>query len=336
MKNLAVVLIFITFLSCSSDDKEINNTSNDSSSTSDNSSSTSNDSELIDGLTGQLSLFPLAVNPEFTSISEVELADSKLVGIVTFKDSIRVYPYSFVTHNEVVNDEFQGDKYAFSYCPITKSSIAFKRNEIFRASGYLYRDNLAPWDEATETIWSQMLMKGIIGKKTNVLFNTIPVVETTWKTVKDYFPNAKVVTADLFLTRSSSLPPEDDKDNSDSEFSPALNELAYGIIDGSKVYIYKHSDFSESNTIEVIIQAQKYIVYGDAEKQIINALKVSDFESYTTLEGEFPFVLKHSNGTKYDILGRGNDGSTLEKPKYAYIAIWRAWKDFYTNYAFQE
>ena len=323
MKKLVVLMVLILFLGCSSsDDKEIDQSSN-------------NDITLND-LAGSFSLYTLAINPEFTSVSKVDLADSNLVGIVTFGSSIRVYPYVFVTHNEIVNDEFQGQKYAFSYCPNTKSSIAFKTNEIFRASGYLFKDNLTPWDEKTETIWSQMLLKGIVGKKASVFLNTIPVVETTWRTVKEHFPTAQVVTADLFLTRSS-LPPEDeDKGNSNSENSPDSGDFVYGIVSGNRVSIFKYADFSESKTIEVVIQSQKYIVYGDPGKRIINALKVSDFESYSTIEGEFPYVLQHSNGTKYDVLGRGNNGSTLEKPKYAYVAIWKAWKDFYSNYDFQE
>jgi len=107
--------------------------------------------------------------------------------------------------NEIINDEFQGQKCAFTYCPITKSTLAFTRDEIFRASGFLFKDNQTPWDDKTETIWSQMLIKGIKGPKENVRFNTIPVVETTWKTVRLYFTNAKVVSVDLFSTKEVPL-----------------------------------------------------------------------------------------------------------------------------------
>lgn len=319
MKNLSFFLIFLTLLSCSSDD-----------------TSSAIDNIIGDDLSGQLNLFPLALNPEFTSVSEVDLGNSSLVGLMSFGSTVRVYPYAFVTHNEIVNDEFQGQKYAFSYCPITKSSVAFTRTGIFRASGYLYKDNLAPWDEETESIWSQMLFKGIIGENENRLLNTIPVLETTWKTVKDYFPNARVVTSDLFLTRFSSPPDDDNGGNSDDANSPDSGDFVYGIVNGSTVNIFRYSDFSASKTINITIQGQKYIVCGNAGKRTINAFKVSNFDNYSIIEDEFPFVLKHSNGTKYDILGRGNNGVTLQKPKSAYVAIWWAWKDFYSNFVFQE
>lgn len=337
MKKILLLLSFLIVYSCSSDDSASNDTTPTSSSNTAPSSGESNETDpnLIEGMTGEFNLFPLAENPKFTAISEVEIDDSELVGILTFQDSIRVYPYSFLTHNEVVNDEFQGEKFVFSYCPITKSSLAFKRNGIWRASGYLYRDNLTPWDKDTGTVWSQMLIKGLVGSQANSSLNTIPVVETTWKTVKEYFPDAKTVTGDLFSTRPSS-PPEDEKDNTDSEFSPELNDYVYGIIGNNKVFIFKYSDFSETNVIEKTIDSEKYIVYGDSEKRIVNAFKVSSFNTYDVIKNQFPLILEGPNGIKYDIFGRGDDGSTLEKPKYAYVAIWRAWINFYTSYDFKE
>ena len=155
----------------------------------------------IKDLSGTFNLFPLALNPEFTSVSEVNIGEVPLVGILSLGNTLKVFPYVFMTHNEIVNDEYQGVKYTFSYCPITKSSVAFKRNGLFRVLGYLFNGNLTPWDEETETIWSQVLLKGILGEKENIQFNTIPLVETRWKTVKEHFPFAQVVTSDLFFNK---------------------------------------------------------------------------------------------------------------------------------------
>ncbi|MBV1888296.1 MAG: DUF3179 domain-containing protein [Urechidicola sp.] len=314
---LSILFGFILLISCSSSDSDELISNN-----------------LGDDLSGELNLFPLALNPDFTTVSEATLSNSSLVGIVHFGSSVIVYPYPFVVHNEIINATFQGQKYAFSYCPITKSSVAFVRDQTFRASGYLYKNNLAPWDEKTESLWSQMLLQGIDGEKNGQRFNTIPVLETTWKTVKDFYPNAKVLSSNVFLTRSSS--PPDDGDGSNSENSPESNELVFGIIDGGSVHIFKPSDFS-NKIVNVTIQSQKYIVYGNSGKRVINAFKVNRFEDYTVLESdEFPYVLENSAGIKYDILGRGTNGSNLEKPDFAYVAIWEAWTDFYTNFKFQE
>ncbi len=318
MRTIYILLICTYLISCSKNEQDSNL---------DSTSSIEND------LTGKLSLFPLALNPKFTSVSEVNINDNQLVGIVNFGSVIKVFPYNFIAHNEIVNDEYNGQKYAFSYCPITKSSLAFTREKVFRASGLLYKDNLAPWDEKTETIWSQMLIKAIKGSKVNVRLNTIPFVETTWKIVKDYFPNAKVVSGDLFSTKEE----PGNNDNSNPENAPGSNELVYGILnDFNNIRIFKYSNFSDKSTINVTIQSQKYIVYGSSSKHIINAFKVSSFDDFTALnDGEFPLVIKHTNGIKYDVLGRGLNGTNLEKPKYAYVAIWSAWQDFYSNFTFK-
>lgn len=284
-------------------------------------------------ITGQLSLFPLALNPEFTSINDVNLSDNELVGVVLLDNEVRVYPYTFVNQNEIINDELNGQKFAFSYCPITKSSVAFKREYIFRASGYLYKDNLTPWDEVTESIWSQMLIMGIRGQNKNKRFNTLPVLETNLGFVREYLPNARIMVNQSY---KNSKAPDPDNNGDDNENAPQSNQRAYGILDNfNDIFIFKYEDFSNSNIINISIQSQDYIVYGNVTKRVINAFKVPNNQVYVALENEFPFIIKNNNGVKYDILGRGTNGTTLEKPQYAYVAIWKAWDDFYDNFTFQ-
>lgn len=335
MKLFHVFLLSFLLISCSDDDSK----------------NQDSESEWVVNeldISGALNLFPLALNPEFVSVNNVNLSDNELVGVVNFGSGIRVYPYVYINHNEVVNDEFNGQKYAFSRCPLTKSSLAFTRDNIFRASGYLYKNNMTPWDEATESIWSQMLIKGIRGEKANRRFNTIPVLETTWKTVKENFPTAKVV-VDLSSTRIAVKPSKETNDlsrvrdiplpddDTDEDNIPEFGELAYGILDGlSSISIFRYNDFSNSNIINITIQSQDYVVYGNASKRVINAFKVSNNQNYQALTiDQFPLIIKDNNGVKYDILGRGTNGTNLERPKYAYVAIWRAWDDFYDNFTFQ-
>ena len=281
-------------------------------------------------LTGEFSLFPLAENPPLVTVSDMSFPDSQLVGVVVLGSEIRIYPYLHALQSEIINDNINGQKMAFSYCPITKSALAFTRQQNFRASGYLYKDNLTPWDEQTESIWSQMLMRGIQGPNINVRLNTIPVVETRWSTVRTYFPNAKVVPN---FNASRLTPPDGETDD---ENAPELGEFAYGIInDFDGVQIFKHSDFASTHVIAATVQSQNYLVYGDASKHIISAFKVSNVDAYTELLNQFPFILQNSSGVKFDVFGRGTDGSLLEKPKYAYVAIWRAWDDFFNDFTFQ-
>jgi hypothetical protein len=289
-------------------------------------------------VTGIFSLYPLSINPDFDAIKNINLDDEELVGVIYLGSDVIVYPYVFTFENEVINDEHNGQKFAFTYCPITKSAISFTRTEIFRASGYLYKNNLTPWDDQTESIWSQMLMKGIRGDKKNSRFNTIPVLETTWGTAKEYFPRARVLAGVPSLNNKmfSKTPPEEEPNSDSNENKPNLGEYVYGIIDNfDNVHIFKYSDFSNKILLK-IINNQNYIIVGNQFKRFINAFKVGDFDEYEILENQLPFIIKNKRGVKYDFLGVGTDGSILEKPKYAYVAIWRAWEDFYLSFDYVE
>ncbi len=332
MGRVFVILIITIFiLSCSSKDDSTG-------------SVISGNDWIVDEIdvTGEFFLFPLSLNPNFDKVENINLNDDELVGVMYFGSDVIVYPYVFTFENEVINDEHNGRKYAFTYCPITKSAISFTRTEIFRASGYLYKNNLTPWDDKTESIWSQMLIKGIKGDQRNKKFNTIPVLETTWGTVKDYFPRASVLAGVPSSNNKSSIsisksPPEDEGPDGDSnENEPDFGEFVYGIIDNfDNVHIFRYSDFSNKMILKTISN-QNYIIVGNQSKRFINAFKVGNFDEYEILENELPFIIKNKRGVKYNILGIGTDGSILGKPKYAYVAIWRAWEDFYSKFDYVE
>ena len=319
MKTLYLLLIGIVIVSCSNNASETKDATG---------SWLVNESEV----TGQFNLFPLATNPEFTSPDNINLSDVVLVGILNFGNEIRVYPYVYVNQNEIINDVYNGQKFAFSYCPITRSAVAFKTNGIFRASGYLYRDNLTPWDEDTESIWSQMLLKGIRGPNKNIDFNTIPVLESTMGTVRDYLPTARVMVFQSFSNRAS-VPP--DGNESDDENAPRNGDLVYGIFsDFSGVQIFNYKDFSTPQVLKLRIDSQDYVVYGDQSNHVISAFIVPDNDNFDLLANDFPYILEDSGGTKYDVFGKGSNGQVLQRPDKAYVAIWRAWDDFFDDFTF--
>ncbi|PWI30842.1 hypothetical protein DI383_05215 [Flavobacteriaceae bacterium LYZ1037] len=323
MKQILLLFLAITFLNCSSDDS--------------NKGDTSNGDWLVNSsdISGAFNLFPLSLNPEFTTVSETSLSDGSLVGVVSIGSAVLVFPNDFVYQFEIINTSYNGFDYAFSYCPITKSSIAFKRDQIFRASGYLYKENMTPWDENTETIWSQMLGKAINGDNPNRRLEKIPVLKTSWRTVKDYYPNALVIKQynRPELAKVPQLPSDEDDDIE----MPSDAELTYGIVENNlhNVHTFRYADFRDSKRKDVIIQGgQKYIIYGNASKQVMNAYKVTSFDDFELLDDlEFPYILK-SNNIKYDILGNSATGISLQKPEFSYMAAWFAWRDFFDGHLF--
>lgn len=292
-----------------------------------------------DNISGSFSMYPLGDHPEYTTVANTNLPDNERVGIIAFEDEIRVYPYPHTFATEIINDSYQSQKYAFTYCPLTKSAIAFQRTKTLRASGYLYKNNMVPWDEDTETLWSQMLIRGIKGERINQRLHTLAIIETRWKTVKEYFPDAKVLkTIVPSTTRIGGTSLNNTKNNLRNSNLPDDREFVYGVLDeDDNVSIFQYEDFSNQNRYDITLRQYNYIVYGNDTHNIISAFEVDDFNRYQTLdESEFPYVLQDIDGVKYNVLGQGTNGEILDKPKYAYVAAWWAFNDFFTNFTFQE
>ena len=291
-----------------------------------------------DDLSGSFAMYPLGDNPEYTTVANTDLPNSERVGVMSFGDEIRVYPYPNTFATEIINDQYQSQKYAFTYCPITKSALAYTRSKTLRASGYLYKNNMVPWDEDTETLWSQMLIRGIKGNRINQRLKTLAVVETRWETIKNYFPNARVLKNIVPSSSRINTSSKTSKSNLRTTNIPDERDYVYGVLDeDDNVTIYQYDDFTSQNRYDITLRQYSYIVYGNKSHQIISAFEVDDFNNYQTLdESEFPYVLQDLNGIKYNVLGVGTNGETLEKPKYAYVAAWWAFDDFFTNFTFQE
>ncbi|MCK0108707.1 DUF3179 domain-containing protein [Flavobacteriaceae bacterium S0825] len=291
-----------------------------------------------DDLSGSFAMYPLGDNPEYTTVANIDLPNSERVGVMSFGDEVRVYPYPNTFATEIINDQYQSQKYAFTYCPITKSALAYTRSKTLRASGYLYKNNMVPWDEDTETLWSQMLIRGIKGNRINQRLKTLAVVETRWETIKNYFPNARVLKNIVPSSSRINTSSKTSKSNLRTTNIPDERDYVYGVLDeDDNVTIYQYDDFTSQNRYDITLRQYSYIVYGNKSHQIISAFEVDDFNNYQTLdESEFPYVLQDLNGIKYNVLGVGTNGETLEKPKYAYVAAWWAFDDFFTNFTFQE
>ena len=291
-----------------------------------------------DNLSGSFAMYPLGDNPEYTTVANTDLPNSERVGVMSFGDEIRVYPYPNTFATEIINDQYQSQKYAFTYCPITKSALAYTRSKTLRASGYLYKNNMVPWDEDTETLWSQMLIRGIKGSRINQRLSTLAVVETRWETIKNYFPNAKVLKSIVPSSSRINTSSKTAKSNLRTTNIPDERDYVYGVLDeDDNVTIYQYDDFTSQNRYDITLRQYSYIVYGNKSHQIISAFEVDDFNNYQTLgESDFPYVLQDLNGVKYSVLGVGTNGETLKKPKYAYVAAWWAFDDFFTNFTFQE
>jgi hypothetical protein len=63
--------------------------------------------------------------PQFVSRAEADplIDDNEMVVGIVRGDDIRAYPHKILNWHEVVNDKINGQYYAFSYCPLTGTSL---------------------------------------------------------------------------------------------------------------------------------------------------------------------------------------------------------------------
>jgi hypothetical protein len=126
-----------------------------------------------------------------------ELASDDTVLGVARDGAARAYPLKLLNWHEVVNDAF-GGPLLVSYCPVCRSGVVAsrridERTLTFGVSGYLLRANLVLYDEETETLWSQLLAKGINGPLTGTDLPLEPSTLTSWGAWRDEYSDAEVL-----------------------------------------------------------------------------------------------------------------------------------------------
>lgn len=101
----------------------------------------------------------------------------------------------------------------------------------------LYRDNVLLYDRETESLWSQVLRKGVTGELTGKKLATLPYTLTNWKKWKKRYPDTLVLSSDTGYRRDYSKDPYEDYYKSPFSFfrtskpTPILSEktLVFGI-----------------------------------------------------------------------------------------------------------
>ncbi|MEF8841073.1 MAG: DUF3179 domain-containing (seleno)protein [Haloarculaceae archaeon] len=137
-----------------------------------------------------------AFGPDWSGIEE-HLSDGSLVIGVERDGAARAYPLKLLNWHEVVNDDF-GGPLLVSYCPLCASGVVADRTMdgealTFGVSGLLWRADLVMYDEATGSLWSQLLARAIRGELTGANLALYPSTTTTWGQWREAHPGTEVL-----------------------------------------------------------------------------------------------------------------------------------------------
>ncbi len=144
--------------------------------------------------------------PALTDPKMIEARDAtylqpkdRVIGI-NVGDEARAYPLRILNHHEIVNDRVSGMPVAVTYCPLCDSAAVFDRRDgkavrEFGVSGLLYNSNVLMYDRdrRSESLWSQLLGRGVSGQGANKVLKTLPLELTTWEDWRRRNPATKVL-----------------------------------------------------------------------------------------------------------------------------------------------
>lgn len=119
-----------------------------------------------------------------------------VIGVVRDGEA-RAYPLRILNWHEVVNESF-GGPLLVTYCPLCGSAVTAVREAggettLFGVSGLLYKNDLVMYDQATESLWSQIDAHAINGELVGEELQLVPSSFTTWGEWTAEYPDTAVL-----------------------------------------------------------------------------------------------------------------------------------------------
>ena len=138
--------------------------------------------------------------PRFISVGEADrwLDDDEFGAAVLHKGVERFYPFQILVWHEIVNEVVAGDPVLITYCPLCGSVIGYERTingetVEFGTSGKLYNSNLVMYDRLTDSYWTQIEGRAVIGDLTGTELKLFPVEVLMWGDWKAAYPDSEVL-----------------------------------------------------------------------------------------------------------------------------------------------
>jgi hypothetical protein len=274
---------------------------------------------------------PSIDNPKFVSTEEASfnfLQGSDLVIGLEINEDVRAYPLKILVWHEIVNDHVGGTPVAVTYCPLCFSSQVFNRTldgqvVEFGTSGKLYNSNLVMYDRTSESLWSQAMAKGIVGKHAGKDLERIPFDVAAWNEWKKLHPESKVLSTDTGFGRPYGVDPYGNYYTEPNILFPVshkddrfgLKEIVIGLEDNGKHKAYRISDIENNKVVNDAI-GNKQIALVSLEPFMVHvfdrSIQVESSTKATTLQLEYEsssnLLADKETGTKWNFDGKAVEG----------------------------
>ncbi|MBI2664201.1 DUF3179 domain-containing protein [Candidatus Woesearchaeota archaeon] len=170
---------------------------------------------------------PSIDSPKFVSVAEAGkwLDDDELGAAIIHKNVKRFYPFQILVWHEIVNDVVAGEPVLITYCPLCGSVIGYEGKidgspVEFGTSGKLYNSNLVMYDRKTDSYWTQIEGRAIIGPLAGKELKLFPVDVVTWAEWKAANPGSEILSRETGHVRAYGIDPYGDYYASDQTIFP--------------------------------------------------------------------------------------------------------------------
>lgn len=166
--------------------------------------------------------FPALLQPTYLTVMEADRYwrdDSRFL-VAKKGGEVKAYSVRDLTRHEVVNDVLDGEPIFAAYCILADLGAIYKRTYgdktfTFAVSGYTYYDpdvwdgldGFILWDRETESLWWPLIDKAVSGPLKGVRLQKLEAIhweDTTWRNIKQNYPDAKIMKSGLDYKRPKS------------------------------------------------------------------------------------------------------------------------------------
>ncbi len=356
--NKLLILSFLLISSCSDSNSDISNDIPDNNNNNNNNSNNNNndgswliDKNIVfDGGPGKDGI-PALLNPGLIRAEEANfLSDDDLVVVFKYEDAILAFPHKILDWHEIINVDISDLSLGIIYCPLTGTAVGWNRvmnnnKTTFGVSGLLYKNNIIPYDRATDSNWSQLRLECVNGELKGNKPDITVLNEMNWGTWKKIYDQTWVVGTNTGFSRNYDVYPYGSyKTNHEYFIFPidALNnnvpskERVHVVIIDQSAKVYRFDSFGNGRLIKDSFAGKQLLIVGNQDFIVSFELNADS----TNLDFSYDYngteiILSDDEGNKWNLFGEAlsgpRKGNFLNAAKTSMMAYYFSIESFYPN-----
>ncbi|MFM8979988.1 MAG: DUF3179 domain-containing (seleno)protein [Planctomycetia bacterium] len=142
---------------------------------------------------------PALLEPRLVDLAEARhVRQDERVLVFVAGDEAHAYPVRMLDAHELVNDRVGGVPVLVTWCPLCSSAAAFDRRvagaeRTFGVSGFLWRSDVLMYDHASETFWSQVGARAVVGPLAGTPLGLLPLESMSLAAFAAAWPHGRVL-----------------------------------------------------------------------------------------------------------------------------------------------